>query len=223
MMRSGNVVILALAFEGALGAIGWALCAWLDVPLGTRLPSSSDVWLRSLVASLPMLLLLTFLTRSEWRPVAELRRQVEPLVGELFRGVSWLGLAVVAIAAGVGEEILFRGALQPMAERWWGAVAGLVLVSVLFGALHAASWAYFVLATLVGFYLGWLAREFDDLTTPIFVHAAYDFTALVVLRTSALRREPEIALSTGDATELSRDSTFESGDERPNSGMHSGA
>ena len=188
MMRAGNVVVLALAFEGALGAVGWALCAWRDVPLAPRMTVSSDVWLRSVIASQPMLLLLLFLTRSEWRPIAELRRQVEPLVSELFRNVSWLGLAVVAIAAGVGEEVLFRGALQPLAERWWGPVAGLIVVSVLFGALHAASPMYFVLATIVGFYLGWLAQHFDDLTAPIFVHAVYDFAALVVLTTAGIGR-----------------------------------
>jgi membrane protease YdiL (CAAX protease family) len=188
MTRAGNVVVLAIAFEGALGAIGWALCAWRDVPLWSRLTWSSDAWLRSLGASLPMLLLLAFLTRSKWRPVAELRRQVESLVGELFRDVSWLGLAVVAIAAGLGEEILFRGAFQPIAERWWGPVAGLIVVSVVFGALHAASSTYFVLAMIVGFYLGWLARQFDDLTAPIFVHATYDFAALIVLRAAAIGR-----------------------------------
>jgi membrane protease YdiL (CAAX protease family) len=194
MKRGGNVVTLALIFEAALGAAGWALCAWRDVPLASRLSTTGDAWLRGIVASLPMFLLLAFLTRSQWRPVAELRKQVEPLVGELFRDVSWTGLAVVAIAAGIGEELLFRGALQPIAARWWGPAAGLLAVSVLFGALHAASSAYFVLATLVGLYLGWLAQRFDDLLVPIVVHAAYDFAALIVLRQAARRAEKRTAL-----------------------------
>jgi membrane protease YdiL (CAAX protease family) len=182
MDRGRRIVPIALAFESALGLAGWALCVWQGVPLSSRLGLSSEVLLRSVIASAPMFLLLAYVTRSQWKPLVELRTQVEQLVGELFRGVSWLGLAAVAIAAGVGEELLFRGALQPLAERWWGPAAGLAAVSLLFGVVHAVSPAYFFFATIVGLYLGWLAAWFDDLIAPIAVHAAYDFAALLVLR-----------------------------------------
>ena len=58
-------------------------------------------------------------------------------------------------------------------------------MSVAFGALHAASRTYFLLATLVGLYLGWLALAFDDLVAPIVVHAVYDFAALITLQRAA--------------------------------------
>jgi membrane protease YdiL (CAAX protease family) len=129
-----------------------------------------------------MLVFLAFAIRSDWRPLAGIRRQVSRMVRDMFGGVNWLGLAAVSIAAGFGEELLFRGALQPLAERWWGVGAGLIVVSLFFGALHAMSRTYFVLATAVGLYLGWLAQHYDDLLAPIFVHALYDFAALVALR-----------------------------------------
>jgi len=179
---SRRIVPIALAFESALGALGWALCAWLSIPLASRLVVSGEVLLRSVIAVAPMLVLLAYVTRSRWRPLVELRTQVEQLVGELFGGVSWWGLAAISIAAGVGEELLFRGALQPLAERWWGAAAGLAATSLLFGAVHAVTWTYFLFATAVGVYLGWLAQQYDDLVAPIAVHAAYDFAALLVLR-----------------------------------------
>jgi membrane protease YdiL (CAAX protease family) len=187
MDRGRRIVPIALAFESALGLAGWALCVWQGVPLASRLVLSSDVLLRSAIASAPMFLLLAYVTRSQWKPVVDLRNQVEQLVGELFRGVSWFGLAAVAIAAGVGEELLFRGALQPLAERWWGPLAGLVAVSLLFGVVHAVSAMYLVFATIVGLYLGGLAQYFGELVTPIAVHAAYDFAALLVLRRILLR------------------------------------
>lgn len=134
-----------------------------------------------------MFLLLVYAMRSRWRPLVELRDQVERVVGEVFDGASWIELAAVAIAAGAGEELLFRGALQPLAERWWGAAAGLAAVSVLFGVAHAVSMAYFIFATVVGLYLGWLAATFDDLVAPIIVHAAYDFAALVIVQRAAAR------------------------------------
>jgi membrane protease YdiL (CAAX protease family) len=176
------IIPLAIAFEGALGVVGCIVAWWFGMPLMPRLAISTTVAWRGTLALVPMLGLLAFAMRSHWPPIARLRRQVTSLVYELFGGARWWELLAVAIAAGVGEELLFRGALQPLAGRWLGATAGLVLVSVIFGALHAASVAYFVLATLVGLYLGWLAQTFGDLVTPIFVHAAYDWAALVVLR-----------------------------------------
>ena len=181
MKRPANIVPLAVAFEGGLGLAAVGLAWWLDVPLAHRLTPSTGALVRGAIGLIPLLLMLAYATRSRWRPLAELRRQVEQLVGELFRDVSWVGLAAVSIAAGVGEELLFRGALQPLAERWFGPAAGLIVVSLIFGALHAASRTYFILATLVGLYLGWLAQEYDDLLAPIFIHAAYDFVALWML------------------------------------------
>jgi uncharacterized protein len=180
--RNRRIVPIALVFESALGLAGWAICAWQNVSLAPRLVVSGEVLLRSVIASAPMFALLAYVTRSRWKPLVELRNQVEQLVGEIFRGVSWLGLAAVAIAAGVGEELLFRGALQPLAERWWGPAAGLMAVSLLFGVVHAVSPAYFLFATIVGLYLGGLAQFLDELVTPIVVHAAYDFAALLMLR-----------------------------------------
>jgi CAAX protease family protein len=176
-----SLIPLAIGFEGALGAVGCVVAWRFGVPLASRLTISTAIVWRGAVALVPMLGLLAFAMRSHWSPIARLRLQVKSLVYELFGGARRWELLAVAIAAGVGEELLFRGALQPLAERWIGAFSGLVLVSVAFGAVHAASAAYFVLATLVGLYLGWLAQTFDDLVTPIFVHAAYDFAALCVL------------------------------------------
>jgi membrane protease YdiL (CAAX protease family) len=197
---STRVVLLAIAFEGALGLLGWALAAWQDVPLAPRLTPASDMWLRTAVAVLPMLAALAYVTRSRWKPIVDLRTRVEALVGELFRDASWLGLAVISLAAGVGEEVLFRGALQPIAERWWGPLAGLAAGSVLFGAAHALTRTYFIFAVIVGAYLGWLAQHYGELFTPILVHAVYDFAALLVLKSrtaghASVSERPESAAS----------------------------
>jgi membrane protease YdiL (CAAX protease family) len=173
------IIPLAIAFESALGLVGYLIAHWFDVPFASRLAFSTAVAWRCAFALLPTLGLLAVAMRSQWPPIARLRDQVGSLVHELFAGARSWELLAVAIAAGAGEELLFRGALQPLAGRWLGPAAGLVLVSVLFGALHAASAAYFVLATLVGLYLGWLAQTFDELVSPIFVHAAYDWAALI--------------------------------------------
>jgi membrane protease YdiL (CAAX protease family) len=179
--RASNIVWSAVAFEGGLGVIAVAIARWFDLPLQSRLRLDGETMFRSALAMLPMLVLLAVAMKSTWRPLARLRQQVSHMVRELFTGVNVVGLAAISLAAGVGEELLFRGALQPLAERWWGAAIGLVVTSFVFGALHAMSLIYFVLAAAVGLYLGWLARHFGDLLTPIAVHALYDFAALVLL------------------------------------------
>lgn len=176
-----SIVAVAVIFEAGLGVAGLALAWWLDVPLANRLRPEPAMVGRAALALLPMLALLAAALRSRWGPLARLRDLVQKLVREFFGSARWWELAAVALAAGFGEELLFRGALQPLAERWWGAAGGLLAVSVLFGLLHAASATYLVLAILMGLYLGWLSQYFGELVTPIVVHAAYDWAALALL------------------------------------------
>ena len=103
-----------------------------------------------------------------------LQQLLRPSIESALRGV--------AAAAGIGEESLFRGALQPIVIAWTSPIAGLIIVSLVFGLLHAASSAYFLLATAVGAYLGWMTLAFNDLTAPILCHAIYDFVALLWLQ-----------------------------------------
>jgi membrane protease YdiL (CAAX protease family) len=190
MKRGTSIVPLAVAFEGGLGLAAFGLAWWLEIPLARRLDVSTGAMWRGVIGLVPLLAMLAYVTKSRWSPLVELRQQVEQLAGELFQGVPWPGLAAISIAAGVGEELLFRGALQPLAERWFGAAAGVLAVSVIFGALHALSRAYFLLATLVAIYLGWMVQYFDDLIAPMVIHAAYDFVALAVLQRTSRNIPP---------------------------------
>lgn len=73
----------------------------------------------------------------------------------------WFGLI-----AGIPEEILFRGAMQP--------VLGLVVTSIIFGALHAVTRAYFVYALVASLMLGALAHWTPGLWAPIAAHVMID-------------------------------------------------
>ncbi|MEM9659110.1 MAG: CPBP family intramembrane glutamic endopeptidase [Planctomycetota bacterium] len=184
MARRNSIAPQAVVFELALGVVGAVIALALDAPLRHRLVVTPDNLLRGAVACVPMLLLLTLLAGLSWRPIRELRRQVERIVASLFGDATLVGLAAVAASAGVGEEILFRGAVQPLISQWTTPAIGLGAASLLFGAAHAASATYFALAAAVGLYLGWLAQHYDDLVAPIVAHAGYDFIALLVLRRS---------------------------------------
>jgi membrane protease YdiL (CAAX protease family) len=188
-------VPLAIVFECGLGFLGLALARWWDLSIHERLVVNLEVLAWGLAATLPPLCLLAWLMRTTWQPMVELRRLVQRYVGEPLRDAPWAALLLLAVAAGVGEEILFRGALQPWVAAGLGVTSGLVVASLVFGLLHAASPTYFVLATLAGGYFGWLA-EVHDLVVPIVAHALYDFVALMVLKESTPKQphthSPEI-------------------------------
>ena len=79
-----------------------------------------------------------------------------------------------AAASALGEELFFRGALQP--------VVGLVWSSLIFGLLHIGPARRFVPWTLqalvVGFALGGLFRIFGELSAPIAAHFTINYLNL---------------------------------------------
>jgi membrane protease YdiL (CAAX protease family) len=86
----------------------------------------------------------------------------------------------LAVVTSVGEELLFRGAIQPF--------AGLVLTSVLFGLLHmgqdglVSAWS--VWAFIAGLLLGWMYEETHSLWPPIIAHFGVNAISILNLRRS---------------------------------------
>lgn len=176
---------MGILFESALGFVGLGFAWFAGIALSQQLQVTSADVERGLYATLPMLVMLALLTLSHWEPLVEIRLQVEEMVRELFADGSILDIALMSIAAGVGEEILFRGALQPWIAGWTNAWIALAVVSLLFGLAHALSTSYFVIATAIGAYFGWLALAYDDLIAPIVAHTVYDFIAILYFRRQA--------------------------------------
>jgi membrane protease YdiL (CAAX protease family) len=100
-----------------------------------------------------------------------------PLLGSL------AGVLFLSLSAATGEEMLFRGALQPR--------LGLLLVAVLFTAFHDQYGFSFILLGIfiLALGLGWL-RNSMNLWVGIVAHAWYDFL-------SSLSFDPLIALGIG--------------------------
>ena len=89
------------------------------------------------------------------------------LLVPLFSRLTIAEFGLLSIAAGIGEEVLFRGLLQGAFDQWVGdsdgALLGLVLSSIIFGGCHCLNKTYAVLATVAGFYLGILYLIFRSL------------------------------------------------------------
>jgi membrane protease YdiL (CAAX protease family) len=188
-----NGFAMAVLVEGGLALVA-VVMAWLfSVPLRDQLPSTSRdlvfATLRGVLMTIPMLAVFFWLVHSSRATLRELREQVEWLVGEMFPDATTGQFAMVAVLAGVGEELLFRGVVQWLASAWTHPIVGLVIGSLLFGLLHALSKLYFVLATTIGFLFGWLVYEYNDLVAPMVAHSLYDFVALVYLHRSRLHSQ----------------------------------
>ena len=86
----------------------------------------------------------------------------------------------LAVVTSIGEELLFRGAIQPF--------AGLVLTSVLFGLLHmgqdglVSAWS--VWAFIAGLLLGWMYEETGSLWPPVLAHFGVNAVSILNLRRS---------------------------------------
>ena len=111
------------------------------------------------------------------RPVRAIRRVYRDLLKPAFAGIGVREVVVISLAAGIGEELLFRGVLQPE--------VGLIPASLVFGALHTGgrgTLAFGCWVALMGAALGWLAAATGGLLAPIVAHALYDAAALVYIR-----------------------------------------
>jgi membrane protease YdiL (CAAX protease family) len=172
--------------------LAWGLSRWLQLTPFSYLQPDGAALLWGLAAAIPLMAGLAWMLSSTWRPVRGLVALVVERLGALLAGQSVAGLAALAIVAGVSEEVLFRGVIQPGLTRWMPAGLALLATSLLFGLVHFASRSYAVMASIMGLYLGILFQLTGNLLAPVVAHATYDFVALLwVSRIGAASVDPD--------------------------------
>ena len=178
---------MALVSEGVLLLIAVAAGWLLGHPATANLKFSVEAIGRGLIATIPLLLLMAFIDRSRIVRLVQFRELIQRLLGKPLAACGWIDLVVVALSAGVCEEFLFRGVLEPWLCSW-GSIYGIVVCNLLFGLCHSITPTYFVFATVMGVYLSMTLRWSDEpnLIIPICCHAFYDFVAFVIVRRTHL-------------------------------------
>ena len=106
--------------------------------------------------------------------------------------LNWLEVLLISCCAGIGEEILFRGAIQPH--------LGILWTSILFVALHgyinpfnSQMTVYGVFMIIVICFLGWTAVEYG-LVSVIVAHTVIDVILLYLLTRTYLTKTEDVPL-----------------------------
>jgi len=175
------IVLFAVFFEGGLAPLSLILGWWLGRPPLSRFSWSAGDALIGAAAAIPPVLVFLAMLRWPIGPFGRLKRFIEEEFIPLLANSTWSDIALIAISAGVGEEMLFRGVFQSALIGSTGVLAGLVLASLLFGLLHPISVLYATVGFAMGMYLGGLFLLLDNLLAAMVTHAVYDFLLMAYL------------------------------------------
>ncbi|MEZ4265068.1 MAG: type II CAAX endopeptidase family protein [Myxococcota bacterium] len=149
---------------------GLVLMRWQDIDAGLAIFGASDSdFVLHAGLGVGTGLAVVGLTRllGGWGPM----RRLDDLLRETLGPLNSPTIAVLAVTSGVGEEVLFRGAIQPFLGLW--------LTALIFGLLHGGTMRRFrgwvVFAILAGLLFGALAQFTGDLLAPILCHFTVNY------------------------------------------------
>jgi membrane protease YdiL (CAAX protease family) len=101
------------------------------------------------------------------------------------RSVAFIMLGFGVLIAPFVEELIFRGLLYPVLNRWTGATISVTITSLLFALLHAGqlafSWAPLLSLFLVGVVLTLVRARYQSVLASTLVHMAYNATLFGML------------------------------------------
>lgn len=176
-MSPRRVLVLALATQGLLIVIAWGASRIIGLPTAWGRPMRDVViGLAAAVALAAVNYAVLARAPANWI-VRGVRAVYDEMLVPLFARLDRASIVAIGAAAGLGEEWLFRGVLQP--------VLGLGVTSLLFGLAHVGGvrmLPFGVWATAMGFVMGGLAVATGGLIAPIVAHGVYDMLALEYIR-----------------------------------------
>jgi len=153
-----SLISLAWAWLGQ-DRLAWvAPSSWMAASEGTRIAVSIAAGLSLAAAVVVMTPVLV--ERAAW--ARSLQAEMKPLVDSL----STVEIHALALVSGLAEELFFRGAMQP--------VLGLIVTSLLFGAVHTGPKRIFVAwsvwAFVMGLLFGLIFEATGSLWGPVLAH-----------------------------------------------------
>ena len=181
-MSRKNLLSVTLIVEGGLFLLALYLLTAAGMDLRSGFDPSISATVLAILLCLPMLAALYITARTDWPPLSRLRKEMDEKVRPIFANCKPIDLLIIALSAGVAEELFFRGWLQTFLVDRFGMLAGIFLTSLLFGLAHYLSKEYALYAFITGIYLGVIFHWTGNLYLLILIHALYDFIALLTLK-----------------------------------------
>lgn len=109
----------------------------------------------------------------------------------------FFNLIVIAVLAGIGEELFFRGALQRILAKWTANHHAVIwFAAILFSAFHIQFYG-FLPRMLLGAFFGYLLYWSGNIWVPVFAHTINNAMAVVTLSSDTLNTNPYL---TGELT-----------------------
>ena len=177
--------LAAVVFEAFLAGIAVSIGYLLDFQVGQTF---EPTWIGlgiGLAAAVPFILFFVGIIYIPIGPFRRMIRLVDELVVPRFRGCHITDLLAISIAAGIGEEMLFRGLIQgylaELVGGSFGVGVGLVVASLFFALMHPMTPTYALIAGLISLCLGGIWILTGNLLVPVVMHTFYDFAVLVYL------------------------------------------
>ena len=156
-----------------MGIVGFEICWWYHKNVNALLGPikyNHGSTLAIVLAAVAFLLSFQKLLEDFFASYATFKRRLALMFG----GLGWLGVVWLALVSAVGEEILFRGAIQPFLGLWF--------TSAIFGLLHLDSEggisAWTIWAFLAGVVLGAVVDTTGSLWPAIFIHFIVNFIGI---------------------------------------------
>lgn len=183
MVIPENFFKKACFFEASLILVAIVLGWFSGINPFENLHFSEIAVIYGILGTAPLFLMYLALEHVSAEPVLKIRKLMLELLGPGLSCYHWTDLFILAAIAGISEEVVFRGVMQPWMESAWGITAALIGSNIVFGLVHALTPLYALLAALVGIYLG-LSMDYGgerNLLTPVIIHGLYDFLAFMAL------------------------------------------
>lgn len=161
---------IGFVFIAFLGVGAMMRRDWTAVFLRLGLTPISRKQTAGLLGWIIVLVLIQALGGAAWNLIdPDQVAQVEELSQQLYQNFGFWHWLALALSAGIGEEILFRGALQPVFGIWFTSIL-FAIVHVQYGFLTPATLVLFVLSFILG-----RIRQRYSTSAAILVHAGYNF------------------------------------------------
>lgn len=191
MEHNKDAFLPVMAGTALLGVAAVILSFLVNTPLSAQFTLNANDFFIGVIATLPLVVFLWWFSNTSIPYLVEFRNSQIKFFAKLDFEFTPARIALMALGAGLSEELLFRGVFQSGLEKFLPVIAAILLSNIVFGLLHMRTALYAFIAGGVGVYFGVLYAMTGNLLVPIVAHTLYDAVALDYTRRAIADLKPQ--------------------------------